>query len=363
MNDNGANPGNGPHCVGRRNVLLGAGAAGLAMVGGIARPLEALAAGERSLNNGVSMMSAGKIDTHQHFFPKVYVETVGLDTLARQMPNQKAPEWSPERALAMMDANGISEGIISVSAGPTVADMATLFRKCNESAAELRQQHPGRFGSFASLPLPDIDASLAEAAYCLDHLNADGFILFTNYDGKYLGDDHFVPLFEELNRRKAVVLIHPTDPAYVVPRLAPASVLEFPFETTRTATSLIVSGGVARFPEIRFILSHAGGTLPYLVPRVSLSISMMPGVAERVGDVKAAFRAFYYDTALSAGASTLSALMQVAPSDHVLFGTDFPMAPLPAISHFGQELDTLSLAGYSRQDVYRHNAARLLRRV
>jgi predicted TIM-barrel fold metal-dependent hydrolase len=313
-------------------------------------------------DRGAKPMTSGKIDTHQHFFPKPYVDGVGLDTLARQMPNQKAPEWSPERAIAVMDAHGISEGILSVSSGPPIPDAPTLLRKCNDAAADLRQRYPGRFGSLASLPLPDIDASLSEVAYSLDTLEAEGFIIFASYGGKYLGDEHFAPLLEELNRRKTVAFIHPNDPAYTLPKLAPASVLEFPFETTRTATSLIISGTLRRFADIRFILAHAGGTLPYLVPRVSLSVSMMPGVAERIGDVNAAFASFYYDTALSAGVSTISALMQVARPDHVLFGTDFPMAPVPAITNFNQALEELSVAGFSRPDVYRRNAARLLGR-
>ena len=306
-------------------------------------------------------MALGKIDTHQHYFPKVYVDAVGLDTLAAQMPSKKAPEWSPERAIAMMDANGIAEGIVSVSSGPAIPDAPTLLRKCNDAGADLRQRHPGRFGSFASLPLPDIDASLKEVAYCLDTLKADGFIVFTNYDGVYLGDERFAPLFEELDRRGAVVFIHPNDPAYV-PKIAPASVMEFPFETTRTATSLIISGAIRRYSRVKFILSHAGGTLPYLVPRISLSISMMPGVAETVGDVPAAFRAFYYDTALSAGVSSLTALATIAAPDHILFGTDFPMAPLTAITHFGEELERLDIQGFDRPSVYRANAACLLGR-
>src|SRR5579871_6801719 len=216
------------------------------------------------MEKGGKPMVSGKIDTHQHFFPKPYVDQVGLETLARQMPNRRAPEWSPERAIAMMDAHGIGEGILSVSSGPPIHDASTLLRKCNDAAAELRQRYPGRFGSFASLPLPDIDASLNEIAYCLDSLKADGFIIFTNYKGKYLGDEHFAALLAELNRRKAVVFIHPNDPSYALANLVPASVLEFPFETTRTATSLIVSGALNRFANIRFILAHAGGALPYL---------------------------------------------------------------------------------------------------
>ena len=308
-------------------------------------------------------MTLKKIDTHQHFFPKVYVDAVGLDALAAQMPSKKAPEWSPELAIAMMDANGIGEGIVSVSSGPAIPDAATLLRKCNDSAAELRVKYPGRFGSFASLPLPDINASLKEIAYSLDELKADGFIIFTSYGGKYLGDELFAPVFEELDRRKAIAFIHPNEPPYAIPPIAPASVLEFPFETTRTATSLIISGATTRYRNLRFILSHAGGTLPYLFPRVALSLKMMPGVAERVGDPRAAFRSFYYDTALSADVATLSALAKVADPDHVLFGTDFPMAPGYAIETFGAELDRLSVEGLSQAGIFRDNAVRLLGRA
>ncbi|MCX4169834.1 MULTISPECIES: amidohydrolase family protein [Paraburkholderia] len=307
-------------------------------------------------------MPKRKIDTHQHFLPKLYVDAVGLDLLNAAMPGGVAPTWSVEAALAMMDENGIDEGILSISSGPTLPDAATLLRKCNDHAAELRTRHPGRFGSFASLPLPDIDASLKEVSYCLDVLKVDGFIVFTNYDGRYLGDEHFTPLWEELNRRGTVVFVHPNQPPHDVPSVAPASVLEFPFETTRTATSLIISGAMSRFRNIRFILSHAGGTLPFLVPRIALSISMMPAVAERVGDTLAAVRSFYFDTALSAGNAPLSALAQVADPDHILFGTDFPFAPVSAIRQFGKVLDNIHIPGIEMDKVYGDNAARLLAR-
>ncbi|MFM0097729.1 amidohydrolase family protein [Paraburkholderia nemoris] len=307
-------------------------------------------------------MPKRKIDTHQHFLPKLYVDAVGLDLLNAAMPGGVAPTWSVEAALAMMDENGIDEGILSISSGPTLPDAATLLRKCNDLAAELRARHPGRFGSFASLPLPDVDAALKEVSYCLDVLKVDGFIAFTNYNGLYLGDELFTPLWEELNRRGTVVFIHPNQPPHEIPPVAPASVLEYPFETTRTATSLIMSGAMSRFRNIRFILSHAGGTLPFLVPRIALSISMMPAVAERVGDTLAAVRSFYFDTALSAGNAPLSALTQVADPDHILFGTDFPFAPTSAIRQFGKVLDNIQIPGIELDKVYGDNAARLLGR-
>lgn len=307
-------------------------------------------------------MSKRKIDTHQHFLPRFYVDAVGLDLLNAAMPNGIAPSWSVEAAIAMMDENGIDEGILSISSGPSLPDAATLLRKCNDHAAELRARHTGRFGSFASLPLPDVDAALKEVSYSLDQLEVDGFIVFTNYNGLYLGDPHFTPLWEELDRRGAVVFVHPNQPPYEVPHVAPASVLEYPFETTRTATSLIISGAMKRFRNIRFILSHAGGTLPFLVPRIALSISMMPGAVERVGDTHAAIRSFYFDTALSGGSAPLSALAQVADPDHILFGTDFPFAPVSAIRQFGKALDEIQIPGVEMHKVYGENAARLLGR-
>jgi 6-methylsalicylate decarboxylase len=307
-------------------------------------------------------MRLGKIDTHHHYFPKVYVDAVGWDMLAAAMPNGRAPDWSVDAALEMMDANGVGEAILSVSAGPRIPDAPTLLRKCNDYGTDLRVQHPTCFGLFASLPLPDVDAALQEVRYCIEQLRADGFIVFASYEGRYLGDEFFTPLWEELNRRKSVVFIHPSQPPYPIPRVAPASVLEFPFETTRTATSLILGGVLRRFKNIRFILSHAGGTLPFLAPRIALSISMMPEVIERIGDPLAAMRSFYFDTALSAGDSTLSALVRITDPGHILFGSDFPFAPTSAIRQFGEVLEHTTVPGFDRAGVYRGNAAKLLKR-
>jgi 6-methylsalicylate decarboxylase len=305
-------------------------------------------------------MQSAKIDTHHHFFPKVYVDAVGWEMLAAVMPNGKAPTWSVQAALDVLDENRIETAILSVSSGPKLPQANVLLRRCNEAAADLRAAHPTRFGSFASLPLPDIEASLQEIAFASDQLAVHGFIVFTSYEGRYLGEEWFSPILEELDRRSAVVFIHPNMPAYAVPKVAPASVLEFPFETTRTATSLLMAGVPSRYKGIRFILSHAGGTLASLAPRIELSLSMMPGLVERVGDPLAGLRSFYYDTALSAGASTLSGLCQLTDPDHILFGTDFPFAPTTAIRAFGKALDELNVPGFDRPAMYRSNAVRLL---
>jgi predicted TIM-barrel fold metal-dependent hydrolase len=148
-------------------------------------------------------MQPGKIDAHHHFFPAVYVDAVGWELLAAVMPGGKPPTWSAQAALEMMEENGIETAILSISAGPSLPKASQLLRSCNEAAADLRRVYPGRFGSFASLPLPDLDASLREIEFASERLGVHGFILFTSYGGKYLGDPHFAPILEELDRRGA----------------------------------------------------------------------------------------------------------------------------------------------------------------
>lgn len=300
------------------------------------------------------------IDTHHHFLPKVYVDAVGLKDLASVMPGGKAPEWSVEADLAMMDAAGIKKAMLSISSGPEIDDAPTLLRKCNEEAANLETKHGGRFGSFASLPLPDVDASLAEAAFALDQLGADGVIVFASYAGKYLGDPHFAPLFEELNRRKAVVFIHPNHPPYSLKGQPPESLIEFPFETTRAAASLILSGAMKRWPDISFILSHAGGTLPFLAQRMSGVLYFRPELAETIGDPMLAVRQFWYDTALSMSAPQIAALLAVADPARIIFGTDFPMAPVALINSSVDLLAQLDMPDQIRPAIAYGNAERLL---
>ncbi len=171
-----------------------------------------------------------------------------------------------------MDRNGIATAVTSISApGLWFGDSEMtnkLTRQCNDYAAQMRIDHPGRFGMFASLPLPNIDASLREIEYSLDTLRADGIGLMTNCEGKYPGDVAFAPIFDELNRRKAVVYFHPTSaPCSNCLSEIPAATLDFPFDTTRAVTSLLFGGTFARCPDIRFIFSHAGGTVPFLADR------------------------------------------------------------------------------------------------
>jgi len=170
-----------------------------------------------------------------------------------------------------------------------------------------------------------------EIDHALGTLRADGIVVASNYDGRYLGDPGFEEVWQELDKRKAVVFIHPTHPPYDLPSLPPESVLEYPFDSTRAAVSLVFAGVTGRYPNIRFILSHAGGALPYIVSRASAAAGFAPGLVDRIGDPMVQFRKFWFDTALSGSPFHLAALLQFADPSRILFGTDFPYAPDIAI--------------------------------
>ena len=234
-----------------------------------------------------------------------------------------------------MDRHGIKSAITSISApGVHFGDDGSareLARQCNEYAASCAQAYPGRLGAFAVLPLPDVEGALKEIAYALDHLGLDGIGLFTNYDNTYLGDPRFDPVLQLLHERRAVTFVHPA----LAPAIRgldldlPAFVVEYPFDTTRAATNLIYSGALERFSGIRFILAHAGGTLPYLAFRIAHSPLIDPGKLGRFSpaDIAKQIRTFYFDTALSPDLTVMTGLRSCSDPERVLFGSDWPYAP------------------------------------
>lgn len=274
------------------------------------------------------------IDVHAHFLPPVYLEALrdaGLKTLDGGIP---VPGWTPGRALAIMDEVGITAAVLSVSS-PHVSfvDPATAVKLCrsiNDYAAEIRRLHPNRFGAYAILPLPDVAASLAELERALGDLQLDGVALPTHAEGQYLGDPRLAPLLAALDHLKVTVFVHPTSPrcfeAFGLE--LPAPMIEFPFDTTRTAASLLYSGALARHPGINFILPHAGGTLPFLAPRMA-AVGSLPALGPRAvapADATKAFARFYYDTALAVAPQQIAALRALAPLSQIVYGSDFPFA-------------------------------------
>jgi 6-methylsalicylate decarboxylase len=274
------------------------------------------------------------IDVHHHVVPDFYRARLEAAGLLRPIPGVEYPDWSPAASLAAMDRLGIDAAVVSITEpGVHFADAAVargLARQLNEYLAGLVADRPDRFGAFAVLPLPDVDAALDELAYALDTLRLDGVGLLTNYRGTYVGDPAFEPLLAELDRRGVPVFLHPArPPGGEQPTFGiPASVYEFPFDTTRTVANLLYSGALDRYPGLRLIVAHAGGALPFLAGRLADAAVISPAMAGRVpADPIGSLRRLFFDTTLSANPYTLPSLHAFADPGRVLYGTDFPFMP------------------------------------
>ncbi|MGE3599908.1 MAG: amidohydrolase family protein [Dehalococcoidia bacterium] len=306
------------------------------------------------------------IDVHHHIVPQHYADAIG--DIGALGSSGKVPNWSVQGALELMDEAGIDAGITSLSSRGVLplnaAEANKLARWCNEFAAKMMSEHPGRFGMFATIPLQTMAGALTELAFAYDELRADGICLLSNYDGSYLGDAYFWPLYEELNRRAAVVFVHPASPASL-PSLGgmSPSMLEFPFDTTRAAASLLFSGVLSSFPAIRWILSHAGGATPYLAGRLALLSENRPDLQSKAnGDVLGLLKKLYFDSALSTSQTGFKALRDFVPDTQLLFGTDYPFGPKRQMLRAAQDLKGLELPPETTSAIRSSNALRLFPR-
>jgi 6-methylsalicylate decarboxylase len=277
-------------------------------------------------------MSAHRIDVHHHIIPPKYVAHLTPQRVFNQSGRMPpAAQWTLEKSLEVMDGSGIATALTSVSAPGTwfgdVQEGRMLSRECNEYAARVARDHPGRFGILASLPLPDVEGSLREIEYALDVLHADGFVLMTSYDNRWPGEKEFAPVFDELNRRKAVVLFHPTVAPCCMDLMTniPDATVEFMFDSTRAVTSMLYSGTFSRCADMRFIIPHCGSAVPLLQARISgmwswnkESQRLVPqGVAHEL-------KKLFYDVALSARPECLDPLLRLVTPKNVVFGSDYP---------------------------------------
>lgn len=301
--------------------------------------------------------ATGRIDVHHHALTADVVELMRAAGLATP-----AEQWQLGRTLEVMDANGIQAAVVSnVVPCDALGDAASarlLARRVNEAAAEVVRARPERFGFFATLPLLHVDHALDEAAYALDELGADGVTLPPHGGDHYLGSPRFDPLFAELNRRRAVALVHPTDlPQGCAPDVSPVFA-DYLLDTTRAAVGLIMSGTLARHPEVSIVLSHAGGFLPYAASRVQTAAEVL-GHADP-GTVRADLRRFHYDLALSVP-SALPSLLAAADPGRILYGTDWSGVPAHVVERSTRALDESSLIDdRTRQAINRRNALGLL---
>jgi 6-methylsalicylate decarboxylase len=311
-----------------------------------------------------------RIDVHFHYLPSDYLRAAEAAGYSKPDGMPAFPQWDAESAVAMMDRQNIGTGVLSVSS-PGVhfgnVDAARkLARRVNEDGAQAVKDHPGRFGLFASLPVPDVDGSLEEIAHAFDVLGADGVVLLTNQGGVYLGDARLDPIFAELDRRHAVVFIHPTSP--FCPGCSdlalgyPRPMLEFMFDTTRAVTNMLFAGTFDRFPNIRLIVPHAGAALPVLADRILALSSLAKPIPPN--EFFAKLRSLYYDIAGYPIPRQLASLLQIAEPSHILYGSDWPFTPERLIDATSKNLsETLLLTDAMREQVCQKNAMGLFPRL
>lgn len=320
-----------------------------------------------------------RIDLHHHFMPPLYrraLEAAGM-TLADS--SRGLPDWSEQAMIAMMDELSIERATISIaSPGMNFGDNAAarrLARQVNEEGARLARAHPGRIGFFASVPLPDVPGAVDEVIYALDRLGADGVIFQTNFNGVYLGDQQLEPVYAEIDKRNAVLFIHPTTPRVSCGCGAlghdvairnqslgyPNALIEFIFETTRTVTNMVLSGTLARHPNMRLLIPHAGAALPILASRVDTIASMQGHGAPP--SMREALRRMHFDLAGMPVPEMLTALLSVADPGRIHYGSDWPYTPVPACRALAKALDETPLLSPALRAAIMHgNAQTLLRR-
>lgn len=339
-----------PPDAGRRRWLTGALSIGALAAAGCAAP--------------GAPASPHRIDVHHHISPPPWVAALKR----AKLDTPPVVNWTMQRSLDDLDRGGVATAVTSPTL-PAVgflnaADAADVARASNEFARRLGGESRGRLRMFALLPMPHVDATLKEIAYALDVLQADGVAFMTSYGSQYLGDAAFAPVMEELNRRKATAYTHPNDPACClnIASGVPPVIIEYGTDTTRTIASLVFSGAAQRWPDIRWIFSHAGGTLSAVTERFTVQAPSLPGYKERGFDgarVLADLRRFHYDTAQAANPVAMAALQRYIPVSQIVYGTDYPYRT--AAEHT-QGLAAV-FSGAELRAIERENALRLLPRL
>jgi len=343
--------------VARRNFLktLAAAAAGAALPG--SRILaQAVSPSVRAL--------PGRIDVHHHMFPPFYVKAMEAEMKASGFTPRP---WTPATSIDMMDKHGIATAMVSPVQRLVMDSMSdrsekgrSLARQSNEYCAQLVKDYPGRFGYFAALPLPDSEGSLKEAAYALDTLKADGIALWTSYMDKWLGDLSFDPVYEELNRRSAVVFVHPARASCCRSLPGQSGIIEYDIDTARAIDSLLWNGTTAKFPNIQFILSHSGGAFPVLAARIRDDYPK--NRTDKVPNgVDYEIKKLYFDTAHAGWAPALDALKDIVPISQILYGSDAPLRTYELTDN-----GIVEYSGFSENDwkaINRGNAERLFPRL
>lgn len=307
-----------------------------------------------------------RIDVHHHMLPPEYAALARERILEITSGDATVLNWSPSVTIEQMEQFGVASAILSLPVPGAwyqgKENSRKLARIANEYGARLSKDHAARFGVFAALPLPDVDGSLKEIEYAFDTLKVDGAYLQTSYDDKWPGDPAFAPVFDELNRRKAIVFVHPTEPvccANLIPGI-PSNVVEFVFDTTRAIVSFLAGGTFSRCPDIRFIFCHSGGTMPVLAARINGFFQARSALASRVPNgVMYELKKLHYDVANATNPSSLAALMKLVPTSQIVWGSDFPYR---AVGPTATGWDNFEAEPEVKRAVNRENALRLFPR-
>jgi predicted TIM-barrel fold metal-dependent hydrolase len=330
------------------------------------RTLGALGAGA-ALPALAAPAKPGLIDTHHHFYAPAY-QKAWLDYEDQhKMPHFSSQvAWTREKSIEEMDKGGVKTSMLSLASTPGLwfdagaEEAERMARSCNDYGAQMVRDFPGRFGLFATLSMLNIDNTLKEIEYVFDTLKADGVGLQTNYGDKWPGDPLYKPVFEELNRRKAVVYFHPLSAACcgrTFPGAFPA-IIEAPHDTTRAVLSLLINGTFAHNRDIRWLFSHAGGTIPMLTGRINYFVSNRKDIGEIAPQgVESEFKRLYYDTANATHPVSMAALLKLVPASQVTFGTDYPYV---GIASQAQALKRLNLSGAQLRSIESGTALRML---
>ncbi len=315
-----------------------------------------------------------RIDVHYHICPQRFMANQekrnpkwGASDARQVVPATiDIKAWTPTFARDELDRNCVATAIVQMisARGVWFGDVQAardLAREWNDYAAQMTRDFPGRFGMLAAMPMPDIDSTLREIEYAFDVLHADGIQLMSHYDGRYPGDPAFRPVLQELNRRNAVVFIHPFLPPShnVLSGVRPATI-EFPFDSTRAIVSLVLSGTTSQLPDIRFIFCHGGGALPSLAGRIEQLTKHDEGRAERIPKgIEFELKKFYYEIANAYHRSSFAGLQALATASHIMFGTDYPYLTIP--SHI-DGLEEVVASESTRRAIMRDNALTLFPR-
>ncbi|MFT5540646.1 MAG: putative TIM-barrel fold metal-dependent hydrolase [Alphaproteobacteria bacterium] len=304
-------------------------------------------------------MAGHRIDVHHHFYPPDLKDVLG---------GGPTKTWTPQVSLDEMDAGEVASVALSASSIPTDwwrqdnAWLRRTVRRFNEYGAEMVKDKPGRFALFALLSMRDVEGTMDEIAHAFDTLNADGVGMATNFGDKWPGDPEYAPIFDELERRGALVYIHPTVPFCCEGLLGvSSSLIEYPQDTARAILSLLLSGTFVRCRNIRFVFCHAGGVLPSLTGRIEWGTERIKEMSQLAPDgYRAEIARLHFDTATSGNMIALGALRAVVPDSQILLGSDFPYGSLTGIV---EDLQTCGLSAESLAAIERENALRLVPRL